>query len=154
VLPPIGVWRRRNRERLGKRNGGPASAINDAVILTIALILVIEHSSVRMKDIARALERRLTPEAREVLGIGRLCDNPFRNLYFIAHRAIHRVIATFDPYITNDGAERNQWKAMSYEDRIAWEDAVDPEFVTEMNVRAEWFMNALVEMSLQQQARK
>lgn len=154
VLPPLAVWRRRNRERTGKRNGGPAPAINDAVILTIALILVIEHSSVRVKDMARALQHRLTPEARDVLGIGHLYDNPFTNWYFIAHRAIHRVIATFDPYITNDGATRNQWKAMSYEDRIAWEAAVDQDFVAELNARAEWFINALVEMSLQQQARK
>ncbi|WP_420366035.1 hypothetical protein AAEP80_04030 [Curtobacterium sp. L3-7] len=154
VLPPLGVWRRRNRERAGKRNGGPAPAINDAVILTIALILVIEHSSVRVQDMARALQHRLTPEAREVLGVGHLYDNPFTNWYFIAHRAIHRVIATFDPYITNDGAERNQWKALSYEDRIAWKAAVDQEFVAELNARAEWFMHALVEMSLQQQARK
>lgn len=61
VLPPLTVWRRRNRERTGKRNGGPTPAINDAVILTIALILVIEHSSVRVKDTARALQHRLTP---------------------------------------------------------------------------------------------
>jgi hypothetical protein len=154
VLPPLGQWRLRNRERTGKRAGGPPPAINDAVILTIALILVMEHSSVRVQDMGRALQHRLTPEAREVLGIGHLYDNPFRNWYFIAHRAIHRVIATWDPYITNDGAERNQWRAMTYQERIAWEDAVDPAFVAEMTARAEWFMNALIEMSVQQQARK
>lgn len=152
VLPALIGWRRFDRQVSGKRAGGPRPDISDAVILTIALILVMEDSTVRIRDMERALQHRLTPEAREALGITHLYDNPFKNWYFLAHRAIHRVIATFDPYVANDGFQRNKWKAMTLEERLAWEEALDQEFLNRMRARGEWFMNALVEMSIRQQA--
>ena len=152
VLPALVGWRRFDRAASGKRAGGPQPDISDAVILTVALILVMEESTVRIRDMERALEHRLTPEAREVLGIAHLYDNPFKNWYFLAHRAIHRVIATFDPYVANDGFKRNKWKAMTLEERQLWETNLDEEFLARMGARGEWFMNALVEMSIRQQA--
>jgi len=87
-----------------------------------------------------------------VLGIAHLYDNPFKNWYFLAHRAIHRILAAFDPYVANDGFKRNKWKAMTLEDRNAWEANLDEAFLDRMRLRGEWFMNALLEMSIRQQA--
>lgn len=137
VLPALVGWRRFDRATSGKRAGGPQPDISDAVILTIALILVMEESTVRIRDMERALQHRLTPEAREVLGIAHLYDNPFKNWYFLAHRAIHRVIATFDPYVANDGFQRNKWKAMTLEERQAWEANLDDAFLARMRARGE-----------------
>lgn len=154
VLPALVGWRRFDRSASGKRAGGPQPELSDAVILTIALILVMEESTVRVRDMERALAHRLTPEAREVLGIAHLYDNPFKNWYFLAHRAIHRILATFDPYVANDGFKRNKWKAMTLEERNAWEANLDEALLDRMRLRGEWFMNALLEMSIRQQAPK
>jgi len=152
VLPALVGWRRFDRAAAGRRAGGPLPDISDAVILTIALVLVMEESTVRVRDMERALAHRLTPEAREVLGIAHLYDNPFKNWYFLAHRAIHRIIATFDPYVANAGFQRNNWKAMTLEQRNLWEANLDEAFLDRMRLRGEWFMNALLEMSIRQQA--
>ncbi|OIH99744.1 MULTISPECIES: hypothetical protein [unclassified Curtobacterium] len=152
VLPALVGWRRFDRAAAGRRAGGPLPDISDAVILTIALVLVMEESTVRVRDMERALAHRLTPEAREVLGIAHLYDNPFKDWYFLAHRAIHRIIATFDPYVANAGFQRNNWKAMTLEQRNLWEANLDEAFLDRMRLRGEWFMNALLEMSIRQQA--
>jgi hypothetical protein len=154
TIPVVAKWRLQDFIGSGKQPGGPKPLISDAVILTIALILVMEGQTVRVLDMKRALESRLTPGAREVLGISHLYDGSYRNWYFLAHRAVHRLIATWDAWVANDGHKRNNWKGMTLQEREAWEEKQDPAFVDMMRARGDWFMNALIDMSLKQQSRR
>lgn len=146
VLPMLAGWRLADRLASGKRAGGPKPQISDAVILTIALLLVIEGSTVRVRDMGRVLGERLTPGAREVLGITHLYDGTDRNWYFIALRAVHRLIATFD------GWDRKRHEAMMFDERVAFQESLDEEHVATMRSRGVRFTNALIEMTIQLQA--
>ncbi|WP_139195330.1 hypothetical protein [Curtobacterium sp. MCBA15_001] len=148
VVPAIQRWRADDRAAAGSAPGGRKAHIDDTVILVIALILVIENSTVRVRDMGRVLESRLTPEAREVLGISHLYDGKYRDWYFLAFRAVHRLIDTFD------GWDRKRWASMTHAERTKWEKNLDLDHVDVMRARGEWFTNALIEMTLMQQPRK
>jgi hypothetical protein len=148
VVARIQGWRAEDRAASGAAAGGRKAHIDDTVILTIALILVIENSTVRVRDMGRVLESRLTPEAREALGISHLYDGKYRDWYFLAFRALHRLIDTFD------GWNRKHWASMTYAERTEWEKNLDLDRVDKMRARGEWFTNALIEMTLMQQPRK
>lgn len=148
VLPRIQQWRAEDRAASGTAPGGRNALISDAVILTIALILVIEHNTVRVREMGRVLQSRLTPAAREALGIAHLYDGKYRDWYFAAFRAVHRLIDTFD------GWDRKRWASLTLAERIEWEKNLDQDHVDVMRARGEWFTNALIEMTLMQQSRK
>lgn len=151
IIPAVTEWRRVDFVASGKHPGGPKPLLTDTVILTIALILAVEGCTVRILDIQRAIESRLTPGARRALGIEHLFVKE-RNWYFLVHRAAHRLLATWDAWGANDGFKRNNHTAMTLEQRVAWEAAQDLEFLDQMRKRGDWFINALVEMSLRQQS--
>lgn len=141
VLPQIAAWRAEDAAL--RYRGGREPLINDEVIFTICLILMAEHSKLQSKVMGEAF-LRLTPLAREALGIEHLFDGQPRDWKVLSNRAIRRFIDTFDGW-------KAKRKCSIYrkerEARAAWLKD-NAQHVDVMRQRGEWFTNKLIAMTL------
>ena len=143
VLPQVAGWRAEDAAL--RYRGGREPLISDEVIFTICLILMAEHSKLQSKVMGQAF-LRLTPLAREALGIEHLFNGQPRDWKVLSNRAVRRFIDTFDG-----------WKAKrkcsiyrkAREARAAWLKD-NAKHVDVMRQRGEWFTNKLIAMTLEE----
>lgn len=143
VLPRVAEWRAKDA---GLRyRGGRTPLISDEVIFTICLILMAEHSKLQTKVMGQAF-LRLTPAAREALGIEHLFNGEPRDWTVLANRAVRRFIDTFD------GWKRQRKCSVSAAERIgiAADLQANAKRVDMMRSRGEWFTNQLILMTLEE----
>lgn len=143
VLPRVAEWRAKDASL--RYRGGRNPLISDEVIFTICLILMAEHSKLQTKVMGQAF-LRLTPSAREALGIEHLFNGEPRDWKVLSNRAIRRFIDTFD------GWKRQRKCSVGANEReeIAEDLRANAKRVDTMRSRGEWFTNQLILMTLEE----
>lgn len=143
VLPQVAEWRAEDAAL--RYRGGREPLLSDEVIFTICLILMAEHSKLQTKVMGQAF-LRLTPAAREALGIEHLFNGERRDWKVLANRAVRRFIDTFDGWKSQRKCsifrEEREERAAQQRDNAARIDM--------MRSRGEWFTNKLIAMTLEE----
>lgn len=136
-------WRKSDRAY----RGGRTAAVSDRANMAVGLILAEERSPLLISEFATAFRVRLTPEARQVLGVENVkvmsdANRDQRAWYARCWRGVHSIINTF-----------NAWPApgqvMTRAEREAAVAARTPEMQAVKSARAREFTYAWLEMTLQ-----
>lgn len=153
VLPEIEAWRESDRTANPKGPGGrpPTTALDDIHILVAYLLLVKEHTPTWTKEVRNLFWFRLTPQAREFLGIDHIHSTgdhhqQAKTWYSRVDRALHRLIDTMDPYPAlrraMNRAERDYQLTLRERNSILWN-------LEEKLVRKDRFSFLMTEMTQQ-----
>lgn len=127
--------------------GGRRPLISSRAYMAVALTLVEEGTPLLLSKMATAFRVRLTPEARQLLGVDKVkpkanAHRDQRAWYARGARAVHTIIEPFDAW----PAPR---QVMSLAEREAALAARTPEMQAKKAPRARQFTNAWLEMTLQ-----
>ncbi|MEV7761972.1 hypothetical protein [Curtobacterium flaccumfaciens] len=147
----------REELRLRKAAGGETDPmLTDEQLLTALLVLAAEGTPLLVSNIAKFIRTRLTDAGRSALGIDHLFDGPdefdpddpnggntprrgtSHNCYFIAYRALHRLLDAIDGWSAPRGLKLR-------DERIKIESARDPVHTAVMRGRGLAVINALLE---------
>jgi len=143
--------------RAAKAPGGECDPlITDEHLLTALLVLAAEGTPLLVTNIARFFKTRLTDAGRTALGIDHLFDGPdgwdpddpdagnfprrqtTHNCYFLAYRALHRLLDAIDGWIAPRGLKTR-------EERVVIAALRDPVHEAVMRGRGIAVINALLE---------
>lgn len=128
--------------------GGRKEAMPVRALIVVMLMLQDEHAPNLKTEISNVFYQRLTPEARELLGIGGVKQATSWKAesdrwYHRADRCFTRMVDAMDPY----PAPR---KMMNTQERHFVEAQRDEETVLVKEARLFWFQNAMLEMTVRE----
>lgn len=141
ICARLAQWRSHDRERESKGPGGRPATLDDRAVLVLLILLALEHSPLLVSRMAEAVSRRLSVQARVMLGID-LSGIAEVDFYYRTWRAVHSLLWVIDPF----PAPRN-WLLTKAEwaDVLAARDPVDSE---RKQARLDWVANQLMEATL------
>jgi hypothetical protein len=151
IIQKLEAWRAEDSTRKGP--GGRPPIVTDLTVLAILLLLVRERSPLWVTEMRNVLWFRLSPEARELLGLRPDSDTvsdraQAKNWYNNAWNALHRFVDIMDPY---PGPKH---KLLNLAEREAIMTARDKNTMRRRKERLDWFSNQMLEMTFMMQPRR
>jgi hypothetical protein len=148
VLERIPQWRLEDGGPKGP--GGQPARFDDRLILIALLLLACEKQPLWLTNVRNIFAIRLTPDAREYLGLPPLDALPdevaLHNMYNACRNAFERMLDPMDPYV--------QPKFLQFFDqRKCLLENLDRERAAQCKARLDWFSNAFLHMSFMMQDR-
>lgn len=151
VLDALPAWRAADEGLRGA--GGRHKLVSDRVVLVAMLLLVTEKSPLWVSEMSNLLAFRLTPEAREHLGLppgspspGHQTRRERKNWYNNTRNSFQKMLSPMDPY-----PQRRVLHGL--EARKCALDNFDAARSRVCKVRLDWFSNAFLQMSFMMQNR-
>lgn len=148
IAERIAEGRDEDRQRAGKGPGGRPVEVSDRAIVALLLVLAMEHSSLLVSEAAVMVAKRLSPEAKELLGLDQR-PRTRKQWYWPLWRAFHRVLDVIDPFpITSElgGDRRARMTKAQHEQIIANR---NPEDARRKQDRLDLICNQLLEATFQ-----
>ncbi|MEZ5272922.1 MAG: hypothetical protein R2694_11525 [Ilumatobacteraceae bacterium] len=136
AVAQIARWR--DDDTHGSHPGGRPSALDDRAVLTVWVLLAIEHSPLFVDRAADLIANRLSPAALNSLGV-RHHPSSVDDCYGRCWRATHRLLDVIDAY----PAPRH--RLLTAEDQAQVLAARDPATQQTKQRRADWLCNQLID---------
>lgn len=147
IIERVAAWRQEDRVREGLGAGGRPRHVDDRAIVTIFVLLAMEHSPLHLIRAAQVVQSRLSSEARTVLGLPAK-GLPGEDWYDRVWRSYTGFIGVVDPMPVGEkyakSNRRDFLTRMKYDEILAARESLD---ASRKQERINWVANQLQEIT-------